>query len=354
MPVTNWAERNRQRNEERNRRRNQNDSDRNRRNNGAPHKGRKNSTGDRRKSPGGSVNRLLNPPFDPRMRNIGGPLFGHVERGWMVMAEEHPDTKLRHRVNFMYNPQTVNVNHALQMGYSLTAAPEASPTTGPGAMYGFGGLDVGLLFDRTYELWDGSKENTLAGRFGVYVDVMAFYIYLGIIRTEVEQDPAGGGMNRGGAGSGMTFPGSIPEGPGGGGARRTADRHVWSSVFPNSYMFPVPSYLYIGDKLRYYGRPSGFNVQYTHWSRHMVPQRAVINLSFSLDADPHENMDKRVGRGKLRNTDPNGKPGGDSPNNPGGGGGGRPNDPNGGAPPSRPGGVPINPGPNPGGGVPLG
>src|ERR1035438_6862405 len=112
---------------------------------------------------GGSIPFWIQPPFDPRILNIAAPMGSgggiKLTHGFMIWDQTHPDVGYgthRARVNFLYNPTTVQASYTMSATAGVTAA----------LTFNQGGLNVNpvmpmsqnvsfsLLFDRTFELWD--------------------------------------------------------------------------------------------------------------------------------------------------------------------------------------------------------
>jgi hypothetical protein len=192
--------------------------------------------------------KYLNPPFDPRILRIGAPGLGSkkLKRGRLVNAVKDKSSGRKHGVNFLYNPVAVSASHNMSMDVvnSPGLQQSTSADTQMGQLPNIGSVSVDLLYDRTYELWDRSKRKTLAGRFGMYADVLAFYFLLGI--TE----------------KGTSFSGNATTadaGLGSGGLE-------WQSLYPTSFIDPTNRmYLYIGDKMRFYGTITDLSITYSHW-----------------------------------------------------------------------------------------
>lgn len=188
--------------------------------------------------PGGRAN--LNPPFDPRMLSTGGanPALKDrpLKRGRIVAVTGGL------QINFMFNPSVLNVSYAFDD--SNPDQSKADPTVNPD-LPGQGQLSVDLLFDRTYEVWERATTNA-AAVYGVHTDILTFYAFLGMIPDDYT-------VNSG-----------------------------WETLYPRSQIRRQDSYLYIGDRLKYYGYVTSLTVQYTHWSYDMVPVRAAVNIGFSV------------------------------------------------------------------------
>jgi hypothetical protein len=223
----------------------------------------------------------LNPPFDPRILNIGNPAqSGRLKRGWITHAPLDGQGSKRGfigRVNFLYNPSAVNVSHPVSVDFAAGAGTkDPNDVSQVGNVVGIGSLSVQLLYDRTYELWDGSKRNTPAGKFGMYADVLAFYHFLGMTSV-TEADPPVPWTREGYFGTESAF---------------------WATQYPITPATLTLAYLYIGDKLKYYGAVNGLEVTYTHWSKDMIPMRGAVTISMQLQADPNKSPKVQVGQGK--------------------------------------------------------
>lgn len=219
-----------------------------------------------------------NPPFHPNILNIpmrqvgvtNGPTSDTVKgqanselyRGLMVTKPQPGAPTTQYRVNFLYNPSTINESRSLDLNNEVLPSYKRNPddpgqyATGMNAFIGFN-----LLFDRTYELWDISYYGTQAGTYGVMADVNAFYNMLNINQqTTVTPKQATGG--------------SVPF---------TSASY---GVVTQGTMGAVPVDLYFGYKapgaLKYFGFITQFDITYTHFSQKMVPMRCAINIGFQV------------------------------------------------------------------------
>ena len=220
------------------------------------------------------VGKYLNPPFDPRILTIGPPTLGSkkLRRGRIVSADTNSTTGQKHGVHFLYNPVAVSASHVVSSDV-INDPTYAAPTTTPqqsGQYVNIGSTSVDLLYDRTYELWDHSLRGGLAGRFGVYADVLAFYALLGI--TDEGAVATGGGR-----------PGAHQMGITDTGPTVTS----WQSLYPvNPISATNRVFLYIGDKMRFYGTIDSFSVTYSHWNHEMIPTRCQVSVSLQFQTDP--------------------------------------------------------------------
>lgn len=191
----------------------------------------------------------LNPPFDPRMRRIGSPLnlTSQIKRGWIQ------DEKATKRVDFLYNPSQLDLSHALDPNARTTR--QVTPNDTMDVLYAAtqSTTGVSLLYDRTYELFSSGKTkgkvttDTMANEYGVYADVAAWYTYLKM----------------------------LPDMP-----------TSWTESLFAGPLTMVPSFLFVGPKLVYYGYPSSMNVTYSHWTQYMIPQRCKVDIGFTILPKP--------------------------------------------------------------------
>jgi hypothetical protein len=238
-----------------------------------------------------SAGKYLNPPFDPRILQVGPPneRMGSKKlvRGRLVSATADV-SGAKHGVHFLYNPVAVNVSHNIsdQIVNGANFGQTGGETGQMGTTVNIGGTSIDLLYDRTYELWDHSKRNTLAGRFGVYADVLAFYFLLGITASG----------ETGGAGNSAIADMLQQNG------LQSGNTTVWQSLYPQN---PISAntllYLYIGDKMRFYGILTSFAITYSHWSREMIPMRCQVSLSLQFQVDP-KTATKKINRKHLHPT----------------------------------------------------
>lgn len=231
--------------------------------------------------------KYLNPPFDPRILKIGAPGLGSnkLQRGRIVEATADDMTGTKHGVHFLYNPVAITATHNVsnQIVNGANLGQTGTATGQMGTLVNIGGTSVDLLYDRTYELWDSSKRHTLAGRFGVYADVLAYYYLLGITGS-------GETTNENATVANMQQALGLTD----------TSTHVWQSLYPQR---PISGkrlmYLYIGDKMRFYGIVTGFSVTYSHWNYAMIPSRCQVSLSLQFQEDP-KTASKKINRHNLK------------------------------------------------------
>lgn len=223
-----------------------------------------------------------NPPFHPHILSVGGanktinppgrrddynPGAGtkNFHRGLLMAGNGAVDASkdpYQYRVNFLYNPSTIqetrslDVNNGQLPAYARSTDDPGSYATALNTVVNFS-----LLFDRTYEMWDKSYQNTIAGVFGVRSDVEAFYNLLGI-NYFVDQSEVAGAVAPPFAINGVAK--TTVQGP----------------------MQMIPAKLIFGNNsqgaLQYFGYVSTFDITYTHFTQQMVPVRCAINVSFTV------------------------------------------------------------------------
>lgn len=196
---------------------------------------------------------VLNPRFDPRMRGVGSPLnrSGQIKRGW-IQSGPYEDTD--NRVNFLFNPSSIDVTHAVDPDRTLN--PKQSNPNDPTRQFKVGAgstVSLSLLYDRTYEMFSPAKgdRRSLANQYGVFADVSAWYYFLKMIED-------------------------LPDNP---------NARDWSRATIKQPLNLVTSYLYVGPRMVYYGYVSSLNVTFAHWSQHMIPIRCKIDISFTVIPD---------------------------------------------------------------------
>jgi hypothetical protein len=220
---------------------------------------------------------LFQAPFDKRITSIpdftdskpvqSGRIL--VQPGNRVTYGDADNLGLR----FLYNPSEVAVNYSPDMEYAPPPASTVDKAARGNFMGATGSLSFAILFDRTYETWNQSLTNNMNGydvqQYGCYVDVRQMYLMFGMLMPS----------NKGSNGSGSTagshgttgHQGNVGQNP-----LRVDDYELQSSP-----MIPTPIQVFFGDKksLTFYGRCTGFNITYTHFTRAMTPNRCAVTLS---------------------------------------------------------------------------
>jgi hypothetical protein len=220
-----------------------------------------------------NYSKYSNPTFDSRIyRQIYPDIVGNQKVGTglskgQLFNTDSVTTTDQFTVNFLYNPTELVVNHSIDTDIP---DPKAMSTDDKGIAMGplNQELDFSLLFDRTYETWDSQYAESAIARFGVYLDVQAFYNLVGIT-SPVTLVPGGGGVvgsatNTNAPRDPVTF---TPSGP----MRMTPIRALFN---------PLETSL-----LNFYGFISAMEITYTHFTALMVPNRVGISLSMQLMID---------------------------------------------------------------------
>jgi Contractile injection system tube protein len=222
---------------------------------------------------------LFQAPFDKRILSI--PDFTDskpVQAGRIVVQ---PGNKVTYGdadnlgLRFLYNPSEIAVNYSPDMEYAPPPASTVDPNARGNFMGATGSLSFAILFDRTYETWNQSLNpgQNPGGydvqQYGCYVDVRQLYLMFGMLMQSTKGS-GGSGQTAGSHGT-VGHEGAVGQNP----------LRVDNYELQTSPMIPTPIQVYFGDKksLTFYGRCTGFNVTYTHFTRAMTPNRCVVNLS---------------------------------------------------------------------------
>jgi hypothetical protein len=197
--------------------------------------------------------RDLNPPFDSRLTSTGGanPALKDrpLKRGRFIRApgDATQDPAEGLQLNFMFNPTELTTSFAYDQSMpdaAKTAFANSHEDVPTAPLIGEGSIQVSLLFDRTYEVWD--RQNTVAGQFGVHADVLAFYAFLSMIEPTYDVNTS------------------------------------WENLYPKNQFNAKYAYLYVGDRLKFFGYVTSLAVQYVHWSYDMIPTRAAMDVGFNV------------------------------------------------------------------------
>lgn len=219
-----------------------------------------------------------NPLFHPNILNLGGSnkainpdvpngfnaRSSTLYRGALVAGAGVAGFKghVQYKVNFLYNPSTISESRSIDLNNGVLPAYARNPDD-PGSYATSLNTSVSfsLLFDRTFELWDGSYRSTLPGTYGVRSDVEAFYNLLGINIPQVQTNTQ----------------------------TQAKPPAINPAKITNTVQGPmqfVPANLYFGANskgaLSYFGYVSGMDVTYTHFIANMVPSRCAIDISFTV------------------------------------------------------------------------
>lgn len=222
---------------------------------------------------------ILQPRFDPRIFGLAYPLegpenrgvaAGTLKRGFMIWDKPITGYSDRATVHFLYNPSTVSAEFMM-----------SDPTVGASLLFpnAHDNLDLrvplnqtaqwSILYDRTYELWgeydsNGKAKNGLgaAGNnpqvIGVLADLFQMQQFTGM---NVQFQQSGNDVA---------------------GAPKT------SFTKHQGILQLIPSFVYFGDEnaVSYYGYISEWDYTVTHWTQHMVPMRAVVDISWTMLPPP--------------------------------------------------------------------
>lgn len=178
----------------------------------------------------------LNPPFDPRIRQIGAPYHRskQMKRGWVQTEDDK-------RVNFLFNPSQFDISHSVNADQLRN--PDYIPTDDvmdPNYVSMTGGASIKLLYDRSYEILGGSG---YAHRFGVWADVAAWYTALDMLDD---------------------YP------------------NDWKDTIIQNPPQLKTAYMFIGGRMAFYGYITQLAVTISHWNQQMVPMRGSVDLSWEL------------------------------------------------------------------------
>lgn len=221
---------------------------------------------------------FLNPPFDSRILKVGdGSVSRSLTRGSLIA--DTVTTGRKGSIQFLYNPMSITATHSVDQA-ATNSADQVTQIAGTtlGNLSQIGSVGFDLLFDRTFEVWSGGG---LAGTYGVYADVLAFYAVLGITATgaTVSTKP----------GTGIDV--TVPDGG-------TLSTSGWQNLYPTNGIDPGNlCFLNVGNKINFYGRITDFSVTYTHWSKTLVPMRCQVSLSMAFQPNP-TTAGKKISRGK--------------------------------------------------------
>lgn len=253
---------------------------------------------------------LIQPGFDSRIRTYPAPMGVPVsiQRGFMIWDAKGgnlgytggPYGDGRDKINFLFNPSTINssfyvANASLQAAMLYPVPGSTGTLLAPLQQT----VNFELYFDRTYELnygtgpgGYGTGQANDPGVIGCQADVIQFMQFTGML-TNVAASQSGvnaltGASSTTAALSGTTYTSS----------------QLNSALGNGGIMIMVPCWLYFsnlmqgsaasntkaqdggvnafGSQLSYYGYIDSWSVQYTHWTQQMVPIRCVINVEFTM------------------------------------------------------------------------
>lgn len=199
-----------------------------------------------------------NLPFDPRLTTYGS--IGTVDsRGNGVTGREVALRRGYIRVDplaldgygnpqeprwlyFLYNPASIPVSYNIQTDPQTVASVYGNSNGTPMGLLDQS-LNFSLLFDRTYEVMDGSRE-------GAWRDIRAALAVIGVL------DNVGEG-----------------------------EMYTTGSDYNAGPMKFSPSYFHFGNQqggVTYYGYATNLSYEITHFSKDMIPTRVGMRISASL------------------------------------------------------------------------
>ncbi|MEV8399220.1 hypothetical protein [Streptomyces niveus] len=211
--------------------------------------------------------------FDPRIQSIPSYLPGEkgsnfgLKRGYMVTAFPKSSTSKTNRfymLNFLYNPSAVSVNHSTDAANQVMPPYTRSDLdTGVPLVAAGGTLSFALLFDRTYEMSDPTKFDTIEGTYGVMADVHVLYNLVGINTPQEAQ--ATDGDDKATSGNVLGIMQMSP---------------VWCRFGQarSSFKDQLPSL----SRMEYFGYVNNIGITYTHFSQRMTPVRCAVDISMTL------------------------------------------------------------------------
>lgn len=230
-----------------------------------------------------------NGPFDPRITAIPflESSYWDPKNGWQAnpnnkakltrgfVITEKPIAGAYYRCNFLYNPSVINLSHQIdnnvmadqnsQNPYDVTSGQFLMPLQQS--------VTFSLLFDRTYEMWDGSKLSGDAAiqvpMYGVAYDILSLYKITGIASPMTA--PSTGTDTSSGQDLSTTT---------------TAFQKGQFAGGPAGPMVATPVYAVLGPSLSYYGYITELDVQFTHWTQQMVPIRGQVGVTMTLLPTP--------------------------------------------------------------------
>lgn len=271
----------------------------------------------------GQIPTYHQPSFDPRMTSHVNPFGSGNEsysRGFMIWDTSAGTPGGNYNkddpayVNFLFNPSTISTSYQMADG-SAQAALNYSNTTGGGGSNGPSGISQGLLipiqqqcsftlmFDRTYEMNDTSALGSIQGlaQYGVDVDIAALRQYTGMYADVYTSNADYFNFS-----SSTTANTGTPQTQVLGAQVNTALQHGPIGELSQGIMQMTIGYVRFGGLgsvfnngegvvnpgnftswgITYYGYIDSWSVEYTHFTQHMIPIRAVCDISFTFLPPP--------------------------------------------------------------------
>lgn len=213
--------------------------------------------------------------FDPRIRNIPTYLPGEsagtgygLKHGYLVTAFPKGKSGKFYMLNFLYNPSQVVVSHSIDASNQVMPAYTRSDQDSGTPLVAAGGtLQFSLLFDRSYEMSDKSKFNTVEGTYGVMADVHVLYNMVGINSPQVIWDQGTGESAESSVDADNVI-GIMQMNPVW--ARFGQARHAFRDKLPNL------------SRMEYFGYVNDITISYTHFSQRMTPVRCGVGITMQL------------------------------------------------------------------------
>ena len=196
-----------------------------------------------------------NPKAHPYIQNTN-PLVGYVQRGALVSLFGNE----RRRWHFLANPSAISVQYNVLEGINMM--DPANIGESPNIADGFNSIAFSTLLDRTYEVWGGTQPA------GVLADILALERLLGPpeellseIRTETYS--AEGTSHLVGV------------------LARKPIRAIFGGTVTRRDTGTAGRNYSGGAALTFDGFVTSMSVEYTSFSRNMVPTRAAVSISMS-------------------------------------------------------------------------
>lgn len=211
---------------------------------------------------------IVQPPFAREIRTLAFPLEGknqgHLRRGYMIWHKPFPGFSDNAKVNFLYNPSTVEADFSVGTAGPTLQFPNAGDKADPRVMLNQTAT-WSLLYDRTYELWgqynsDGTPkqnpgpDNNNPAVYGVLADIYQMQQFTGMTMAYTTSGQLSHSLSN------------------------------TSLLGRQGILQLIPSFVYFGGvkNLAYYGYISDWSYQITHWTQHMIPMRCVIDVSWTM------------------------------------------------------------------------
>jgi hypothetical protein len=250
----------------------------------------------------GKVQLVIQPKFAAEIQSLPSPLGVTIplQRGYMIWSYSGKDLGYsggelgdgRDIIHFLFNPSTVTANYQIgDLTYQAVmqySNPLDQTQLQPMSLSQTVNFD--LYFDRTYELNYGGNSSAVndPAVIGVQADVYQFMQFTGVTYL--------GGQNSSQALQQLKGDPAIAQGLGGqilgtlktSGLMQMMPCHVFfgNALAQVSQNLSSANFDAVSSQVQYYGYISGWSVTYTHWTAAMVPIRAVINVTFTMLANP--------------------------------------------------------------------